>query len=120
PGLGQEAWSKPSVDGAAGTMAAGTMASRPMAIAGEHIVVRYGEVPAVSDVSVAFAAGTVSVVMGRNGSGKSSLLWALQGSGTRTSGTVRLTDGTDPADLPSPQRRRAVTLVPQSASDLLY
>ncbi|MFN2318764.1 MAG: ATP-binding cassette domain-containing protein, partial [Dermatophilaceae bacterium] len=84
------------------------------------MVVRYGEIPAVSDVTVGFDAGTVSVVMGRNGSGKSSLLWALQGSGTRTSGSVRTADGTAPADLAPPARRRAVTLVPQSASDLLY
>ena len=69
--------------------------------------------------------------MGRNGSGKSSLLWAMQGSGTRTSGTVSTggsggiggaggTNRTDPADLAPAARRRAVTLVPQSASDLLY
>lgn len=90
------------------------------AISGEGLVVRYGEVAAVSDVTVGFDAGTVSVIMGRNGAGKSSLLWALQGSGARTDGVVRLADGRDPADLPPPRRRGAVTLVPQSASDLLY
>lgn len=89
------------------------------AIAGEGIVVRYGEVEAVADVSVSFDPGTVTVMMGRNGAGKSSLLWALQGSGTRTAGRVRV-GGVDPADLAAPERRRAVTLVPQSASDLLY
>ncbi|HHU10599.1 MAG TPA: ATP-binding cassette domain-containing protein [Intrasporangiaceae bacterium] len=91
-----------------------------LAIRATGLVVRYGEVAAVQDVSVGFDAGTVSVVMGRNGAGKSSLLWALQGSGVRTAGQVRLADGTDPADLPVSRRRRAVTLVPQSASDLLY
>ena len=84
---------------------------------------RFGSVAAVADVSVSFQPGTVSVIMGRNGAGKSSLLWALQGSGTRTSGSVRVqASGTtvDPADLSPPERRRVVTLVPQSASDLLY
>ena len=32
--------------------------------------------------------GQITALMGRNGSGKSSLLWALQGSGTRDGGTV--------------------------------
>ncbi|KAB7743313.1 ATP-binding cassette domain-containing protein [Nostocoides sp. F2B08] len=97
------------------------------AVSAERLVVRYGDVPAVSDVTVGFDTGTVSVIMGRNGAGKSSLLWAIQGSGPRTSGTVRLgTPGStvphrgDPADLPPAERRRAITLVPQSASDLLY
>lgn len=103
-------------------------------ISAERLVVRYGEVVAISDLSVAFDAGTVSVIMGRNGAGKSSLLWALQGTGTRTSGTVRAfgpaasstsasslgAQGIDPAQLPPSERRRAVTLVPQTASDLLY
>ena len=103
----------------------------PAVLAAEGLVVRYGDIAAVSDVSVGFDAGTVSVLMGRNGSGKSSLLWAMQGSGTRTSGTVSTggsggiggaggTNRTDPADLAPAARRRAVTLVPQSASDLLY
>ena len=78
--------------------------------------------------------GEVAAVMGRNGSGKSSLLWALQGSGTRTSGTVRATRPTggasgaagtasatvDPRDLGAGERRSLVGLVPQTAADLLY
>jgi energy-coupling factor transport system ATP-binding protein len=44
--------------------------------------------------------------MGRNGSGKSSLLWAIHGAGERTHGRVAV-DG-------------SVGLVPQSAGDLLY
>jgi energy-coupling factor transport system ATP-binding protein len=57
--------------------------------------------------------------MGRNGSGKSSLLWALQGSGRRDAGRV-LVSGRDPAAAPAQERRRLVGLVPQTASDLLY
>jgi len=61
--------------------------------------------------------------MGRNGSGKSSLLWALQGSGPRHGGTVALAGtegGVDPSSLPAGRARRHVGLVPQTPGDLLY
>jgi energy-coupling factor transport system ATP-binding protein len=57
--------------------------------------------------------------MGRNGSGKSSLLWAVQGSGARRSGRVSMGD-LDPAGLRPVERRRAVGLLPQQSADLLY
>jgi energy-coupling factor transport system ATP-binding protein len=57
--------------------------------------------------------------MGRNGSGKSSLLWALQGSGRRDGGSVDV-GGDDPAQLDPRARRRRIGLVPQQPSDLLY
>jgi energy-coupling factor transport system ATP-binding protein len=57
--------------------------------------------------------------MGRNGSGKSSLLWALQGTGRRREGRVAVADR-DPADLEGAERRAVVGLLPQTASDLLY
>jgi energy-coupling factor transport system ATP-binding protein len=57
--------------------------------------------------------------MGRNGSGKSSLLWALQGTGHRAAGTVSV-NGTDPAALPAARARHLVGLVPQTSADLLY
>jgi energy-coupling factor transport system ATP-binding protein len=53
--------------------------------------------------------------MGRNGSGKSSLLWALHPAGRRQAGTVRA-DGTVAPD----GTRTGVALVPQTPSDLLY
>ncbi len=71
-------------------------------------------------VDLALAPGTVTGLMGRNGSGKSSLLWALQGSGRRSAGRVSLAGDVDPADLAPAAARRRVTLVPQRASDLLY
>jgi energy-coupling factor transport system ATP-binding protein len=57
--------------------------------------------------------------MGRNGSGKSSLIWALQGTGRRRSGSLSIA-GDDPAALSAAERRTRVGLVPQTAADLLY
>ncbi|TDB97415.1 ABC transporter ATP-binding protein [Micromonospora fluostatini] len=87
------------------------------------IVVRYPGTVAVAGVDLDVHPGRVVAVMGRNGSGKSSLLWALQGSGPRQGGTVTVTgpDGTaDPASLSATRARRLVGLVPQSPADLLY
>lgn len=83
------------------------------------VVVKYGDVQAVQGVSLTVGAGERVALMGRNGSGKSSLLWAVQGSGKRTSGTVSVGD-TDPKTLKPAQRRRTVALVPQQPADLLY
>ncbi|GHH47346.1 ABC transporter ATP-binding protein [Lentzea cavernae] len=83
------------------------------------VVVRYGEVHAVRGVSITAGKRERIALMGRNGSGKSSLLWAVQGSGKRTSGTVTVKD-TDPRTLKPAQRRQTVALVPQQPSDLLY
>ncbi len=91
----------------------------PVVLAAERVVVRYGPVIAVREVDLALRAGAVVALMGRNGSGKSSLLWALQGSGDRASGSVLTPDG-DPAALGPAERRRRVGLVPQTPSDLLY
>ena len=87
------------------------------------IVVRYPGTVAVAGVDLDLRAGRVVALMGRNGSGKSSLLWSLQGSGPRHGGTVAVTgpEGTvDPKALPAGQARRHVGLVPQNSGDLLY
>ena len=70
------------------------------------MTVTYGSSVAVRDVELALVAGEIAALMGRNGSGKSSLLWALQGSGPRVRGDVRV-DGRDPADLDPADARRA-------------
>jgi energy-coupling factor transport system ATP-binding protein len=91
------------------------------ALTARGIVVRYGPVVAVRAVSMALQCGAVTALMGRNGSGKSSLLWAMQGAGHRAAGTVSVGQaGTDPAALPAAAARRLVGLVPQNSADLLY
>ena len=80
--------------------------------------VRYGDVVAVDAVDLQLAAGTVVALMGRNGAGKSSLMWAMQGA-VPSSGVVEVA-GIDPRTLPANEVGRLVTLVPQSAADLLY
>jgi ABC-type glutathione transport system ATPase component len=92
-------------------------ASTPPLLQASDLVVRYGRTVAVRNVSLSAEEGRVVALMGRNGSGKSSLLWALHGAGRRDGGTV-LVDGVDPAGSESPTT--LVGLVPQTATDLLY
>lgn len=80
--------------------------------------VRYGDLTAVAGVDMDLHAGTAVALMGRNGSGKSSLLWALQGA-VRSSGRVTVA-GQDPRRVSDDEARQLVSLVPQSPADLLY
>ena len=93
-------------------------ASDPL-LAARGVTVVHGTHVAVREVDLTLSVGRVTVLMGRNGSGKSSLIWALQGSGRRRSGTLAVV-GDDPADLAPAERRTHVGLVPQTAADLLY
>ena len=95
------------------------LAPAAAALRAERLVVRYGDVVAVREVGLVLPAGQVCGLMGRNGAGKSSLLWALQGTGRRSAGSVDV-DGRDPGELGPAQARELVGLVPQTASDLLY
>ncbi|PPK63077.1 ATP-binding cassette domain-containing protein [Actinokineospora auranticolor] len=88
-------------------------------LAATGVTVRYGNTTAVSGVDLKVTTGERVAVMGRNGSGKSSLLWALQGSGKRSGGAV-VVDGADPAKLKPPARRAKIGMVPQQPADLLY
>ncbi len=94
-------------------------AQQPVVLAARRVVVRYGDVIAVREVDLDLHSGGVCALMGRNGAGKSSLLWALQGAGPRTSGSV-LVAGSDPGALAPSAARSLVGLVPQTAADLLY
>ncbi|MFD6425635.1 ABC transporter ATP-binding protein [Streptomyces sp. NPDC060198] len=99
--------------------------SNPVLLTARGVTVTYHGVPSVRGVDLDLRSGEITALMGRNGSGKSSLLWALQGSGPRRAGTVRVTapgeDASgDPHTLPAADARRLVGLVPQTPADLLY
>lgn len=68
----------------------------------EHVTKQFGQktnlVSALEDVSLAFKAGEVSLIIGPSGSGKSTLLTILGGLQTPTDGSVRL-NGHDISDL---------------------
>lgn len=90
----------------------------------EDVHVRHGRVAAVRGVSLDLHAGEVTALMGRNGAGKSSLLWAVQGSGPRHRGSVRVVgpggSAGDPSTMGAADARRRVGLVPQDPDALLY
>jgi energy-coupling factor transport system ATP-binding protein len=93
------------------------------ALSARRIVVRHPGTVAVAGVDLDLHTGQIVALMGRNGSGKSSLLWAVQGSGPRQGGAVTVfgpTGAVDPRRLPAHQARRHVGLVPQTPGDLLY
>ena len=72
-------------------------------------------VKALDGVSLDLAEGGVTALMGRNGSGKSTMMWTLQGTLRSHRGSVSVA-GTDPgAGRGAP---RLVGLVPQTPSDL--
>ncbi len=91
----------------------------PVRLAVQKLLVRYGAAVALAGVDLTVHAGSITALMGRNGSGKSSLLWAVQGSGSRAGGRV-VVDGRDTAEADAAVRRGLVALVPQTAADLLY
>lgn len=124
--------SAPALDGGtwSGTVPTAAVPGTPDAVRSTPLLsaravhVRHGATHAVRGVDLDLRPGEVVAVMGRNGAGKSSLLWALQGSGPRSAGQV-LVDlsgaGTgDPARLRPRDARRHVALVPQNPTDLLY
>ncbi|GAA2819746.1 ABC transporter ATP-binding protein [Crossiella cryophila] len=96
-----------------------TATDSPTILAASNITVRYGQVIAVRELTISLHQGQILALMGRNGSGKSSLLWALQGSGPRQGGTVSV-NNQDPRAVSAATARSLVGLVPQTPGDLLY
>jgi energy-coupling factor transport system ATP-binding protein len=101
-------------------VASGT--SKTVAIV-KDVSVSFMNASAVSNLSFTLQCGQITALMGRNGSGKSSTLWALQGSGlgkdASVAGQIRI-EGKDPAKLSNQDRINLVAMVPQKASDLLF
>ncbi|MET9606710.1 ATP-binding cassette domain-containing protein [Streptomyces sp. NPDC006512] len=100
-------------------------AGRPVLLTARGVTVAYHGVPAVREVGLTLHGGEITALMGRNGSGKSSLLWALQGSGPRKAGSVAVggpagSTPRDPQKLSAAAARGLVGLVPQTPTDLLY
>ena len=71
------------------------------------VSVDYGSQRACDEISFQLFEGEILGLMGSNGSGKSSLLWAISGFGSRSGGLV------EPKDA-------SICLVPQQANDLLF
>lgn len=97
---------------AGATGGAGSRAAAPLSATG--LAVGYARSPAVIErLSVAFAAGTLSAIIGPNGSGKTTLLRSLAGLHRPVAGSVQL--GGDPvygADaLPAAERARRMAVV---------
>ena len=80
------------------------------AIEVEHLTVSYGPRPALLDVSLRIASGTLVGVIGPNGAGKSTLIKAILGFVRRDVGTVRING------LPAERAKGLVTYVPQRGS----
>jgi energy-coupling factor transport system ATP-binding protein len=96
------------------------MEAEPPLLEATGVTVDYpGNVRAVDGVDLVAARCERIAVMGRNGSGKSSLLWALQGTGKRSGGRVAI-GGADPAARKPAERRQLAGLVPAEPGDLLY
>lgn len=68
-----------------------------MAVIVENLIVRYGDVTAVDDVSFVAPTGAVTVILGPNGAGKTSTIEVCEGFRRATSGVVRVL-GLDPVD----------------------
>ncbi len=90
----------------------------PTRLTGRGLTVRHGPTVAVREVDLTLNGGTVTALMGRNGCGKSSLLWALRGR-ERYAGALAVA-GVDPAREDQRRRRELAGLVPQTPADLLY
>ncbi|MEY4417901.1 MAG: hypothetical protein RIQ88_339 [Actinomycetota bacterium] len=85
----------------------------------KNLSLRYGAVVALEDINLEFFGNQITAVMGVNGSGKTSLCWAIQGLGKKDSGQVLLED-LDTQSLAQELRLDQISMVPQRAADLLF
>jgi branched-chain amino acid transport system ATP-binding protein len=84
-----------------------------MTISLRHARVRYGPLEALHGITLAAPAPALTVLLGRNGSGRSTALRALAGTVPLSAGTV-VWDGADITRMPAYERaRRGLCLVPE-------
>ena len=81
-----------------------------MSIRLEHIHLAYGSRTLLSDVCGTFAPGTLAALIGRNGTGKSTLLRAIAGLGPTAAGAISLC-GKPLAELTPQQRAATISFV---------
>ena len=79
----------------------------------DHVQQYYGGSHILRDVGFSAAAGEVTVVLGRNGVGKTKLLESLMGVVPVRSGTVRFAGADITAETPFQRARRGIGYVPQ-------
>ncbi|MYW01965.1 ATP-binding cassette domain-containing protein [Streptomyces sp. SID3343] len=85
----------------------------PIAVSVNGLRVRYGPIEALHGVDLEFPAGAVTALIGRNGSGRTTLLNTLAGLVRPVAGTVTWL-GEDITTWPADKRARAgVTLIPE-------
>ena len=78
----------------------------------DHLSLRYGRAPALTDLTATAGGGRIVALVGRNGSGKSTLLRVAAGLLAPSAGTVRW-NALDVRALPAVQRARCVAYVSQ-------
>ena len=93
--------------------------SQEVSLEVKGLSVSYQDLTAVSDINFRVHTGEIVALMGKNGSGKSSTLWAIQGGLKQSTGDV-ITKFGDPRTLSAEERLCILTLVPQKAADLLF
>jgi branched-chain amino acid transport system ATP-binding protein len=79
----------------------------------ENLVVRYGQITALREVSLQVGAGEIVAVVGPNGAGKSTLLLTIAGALRQTSGTIRHEGNLLAGRPPEARVRDGIALVPE-------
>ena len=87
--------------------------SSPAALEVSGLVVKYGIVPAVNDISFAIAHGAIATIVGSNGAGKSTVMKALTGLVKPAGGSIRLYGETITGAEPDQLVARGLSLVPE-------
>ena len=83
-------------------------------LAASNLSFAFGDFPVLDGVDLTIEPGTMTLLAGRNGAGKSTLLGLLAGIHKPTAGSVRL-GVRSITEIPSMERARTVTLIPQDS-----